>query len=71
MDHRGGAFLLTIDRDATCYHRGSGRNPMPIKPNYNVRRADGRRVQQQKREEKEQTHQDKVARHWAVRESKP
>ena len=44
---------------------------MPIKPNYNVRRADGRRVQQQKREEKEQTHQDKVARHWAVRESKP
>jgi hypothetical protein len=44
---------------------------MPIKPNYNSRRADRRLVQQQRRDEKEQPHQDKVAKRKAAREPKP
>ena len=41
---------------------------MPIRPNYNSRRADRRRAQQEKREEKEQERQDRVAKRKAVRD---
>jgi hypothetical protein len=44
---------------------------MPIKPNYNVRRADRPLAQQQKRDEKEQARQDKVAKRRAAQEPKP
>jgi hypothetical protein len=43
---------------------------MPFKPNYGSRRADRHRTQEQKREEKEQARQDKVAKRKAAREPK-
>jgi len=47
------------------------RRTMPIKPNYNLRRADRQRAQQQKRDEKEQARQDKVAKRKAARDDIP
>jgi hypothetical protein len=44
---------------------------MPMKPNYNLRRADRRRAQEQKRDEKEQARPDNVAKRKAAREPKP
>ena len=44
---------------------------MPFKPNYSSRRADRRRAQEQKRDEKEQARQYKVAKPKATQEAKP
>ena len=41
---------------------------MPIGPNYNLRCADRRRAQLEKREEKEQERQDRVAKRKAARD---
>ena len=41
---------------------------MPIRPNYNLRRADRRRAQQEKHEEKQQERQDRVAKRKATRD---
>jgi hypothetical protein len=42
---------------------------MPFKPNYGSRRADRQRAQQEKRDAKEQTCQEKVAKRKAARDS--
>ena len=44
---------------------------MPFKPNYGSRRADRRRAQELKRDEKEQARQEKVAKRKAVRDGEP
>jgi hypothetical protein len=40
---------------------------MPFKPNYNLRRADRQRAQQQKHEEKQQKREEKAAQRKAAR----
>jgi hypothetical protein len=42
---------------------------MPFKPNYGSQRADRQRAQQEKRDAKEQTRQEKVAKRKAARDS--